>query len=130
MPATKRRPIEASAVTARMTMGSDGGMMGPRTDEAAVAAQAKSASYPMSFMACISMLPNPPASATAVPLIPAKRALPMMFAWPIPPGTVPTIVLAKLNIFLVTPDVFIRFPMRMKNGAAIMVNELADCVMR
>ena len=54
----------------------------------------------------------------------------MMFAWPIPPGTVPTIVLAKLNIFLVTPDVFIRFPMRMKNGAAIMVNELADCVMR
>ena len=81
-------------------------------------------------MASISMLPRPPASATAVPLMPANSAEHRIFAWPMPPGTVPTISLAKRNILRVTPPVFIRLPIRMKKGAAIMVKELEAWVMR
>ena len=47
-----------------------------------------------------------------------------------PPGIEPTIVFAKRNSLLVTPPVFIRLPMRMKNGAAIIVKEFAACVIR
>ena len=43
-PPTKQRPTDAPTVTAMMTMGSDGGMMGPSTEEAAVTAQEKSSS--------------------------------------------------------------------------------------
>ena len=53
-----------------------------------------------------------------------------MLACPMPPGTEPTSVLAKRKSFLVTPPVFIRLPMRMKKGAAIMVKELAAWVIR
>ena len=103
-------------------------MMGPRTADAAVMAQEKSSSYPTSRMASISMFPRPPASATAVPDIPAKSMEQMMFAWPMPPGTVPTMVLAKRNSFLVTPLVFMKLPIRIKNGQASMVKEFAACV--
>ena len=127
-PPTKQRPTEAPTVTHKITMGRDGGIIGPSTEEAAVMAQEKSSSYPISRIASISILPRPPASATAVPLMPANSAEQIMFACPIPPGTVPTMTLAKRNSFRVTPPVFIRFPIRMKNGAAIIVNELAACV--
>ena len=53
-----------------------------------------------------------------------------MLAWPMPPGTVPTSTFANRNIFRVTPPVFIRLPIRMKKGAAIMVKELEAWVMR
>ena len=75
-------------------------------------------------MASISILPRPPASATAVPLIPANSAEQSTLAWPMPPGTLPTISLAKRNILRVTPPVFIRLPISIKKGAAIIVKEL------
>ena len=43
-PPTKQRPTDAPTVTHRMTMGRDGGMMGPSTEDAAVTAQEKSSS--------------------------------------------------------------------------------------
>ena len=125
-----RRPTEASAATAMMTIGSDGGMIGPMTELAAVMAQEKSSSKPLSRMAWISTLPSPPASATAVPDMPANSTEATTLACPRPPGRWPTKTLAKLNIRFVTPEEFIRFPMMMKKGAAINVKELAAMAMR
>ena len=44
MPPTKQRPTDAPTVTHMMTMGREGGIMGPSTEEAAVTAQEKSSS--------------------------------------------------------------------------------------
>ena len=40
------------------------------------------------------------------------------FTWPRPPGSQPTMDLAKSKIWFVSPAAFMRFPARMKNGIA------------
>ena len=55
-----------------MTNGMDGGKMGPITAEAAVIAHEKGMSYPSFFICEISRTPRPDASATALPVMPAK----------------------------------------------------------
>ena len=69
-------------------------------------------------MALISMMPIPPASATAEPDMPAKITLPRMLAWHRPPLHQPTQTDAKRKIRTVMPDEFIRLPIRMYIGAA------------
>ena len=69
-------------------------------------------------MARISITPMPPASATADPLMPAKMTLPRMLAWHSPPFHQPTQTVAKRKMRTVTPDEFIRLPIRMYIGAA------------
>ena len=64
-----------------MTIGSEGGMMGPMVAAAAVMAAAVSGLYPALRMARISIAPEPAASATAEPTIPAKIMLVRMLAW-------------------------------------------------
>ena len=46
--------------------------MGPITAEAAVIAQEKGMSYPSFFICAISSTPRPDASASALPVMPAK----------------------------------------------------------
>ena len=64
------------------------------------------------------MAPIPPASATAEPLMPAKMTLAKMLAWHKPPRHQPTHTVAKRRMRSVTPDEFIRLPIRMYIGAA------------
>jgi hypothetical protein len=61
-------------------------------------------------MALISIVPSPPASATAAPLIPEKMMDAPMLTCPSPPGSQPTKALAKSNNRLVTPTAFINVP--------------------
>ena len=44
MPPTKHRPVDAPTVTDKITIGKDGGIIGPNTDDAAVTAHEKSSS--------------------------------------------------------------------------------------
>src|SRR5688572_15623170 len=69
-------------------------------------------------MALISMMPMPPASATAEPDMPAKITLPRMLAWHSPPFHQPTHTVANRKMRTVMPEEFIRLPMRMYMGAA------------
>ena len=64
--------------------------------EAAVTPTANSVEYPWSFMALISIVPSPAASARAVPDMPEKTTEPMMFTWPSPPFIHPTRATANL----------------------------------
>ena len=113
-----------------MTSGMEGGMTGPMVDEAAVMAAENFHSYPLSFMAFISIMPSPAASATAAPDMPEKIMLAMTLTWPRPPQMCPTRARAKRNIRSVIPPVFIRLPARMKNGMASSVNDVVDAYMR
>ena len=65
-------------------------MIGPSVADAAVMPTANSVGYPWSCIALISIVPRPPASATAVPDMPAKITLPMTLTWPRPPFSQPT----------------------------------------
>ena len=74
-PPKKRAPTETLAIAPYIIKGMLGGMIGPIVDEAAVTAAEKSASYPSSTIALISIGPTPALSATADPLIPEKIIL-------------------------------------------------------
>ena len=65
-------------------------MIGPSVADAAVTPTACSTGYPWSFMALISIVPMPAASASAVPDMPEKMTEPMMFTWARPPRIQPT----------------------------------------
>src|SRR5690554_5861071 len=84
-PAMKSLPTEIPVSVPAMIMGRLGGMMGPTVEEDAVTAAEKSASYPSSTMAGISMAPMLAVSARAVPEIPAKSMEAPMFARDSPP---------------------------------------------
>ena len=71
-------------------------MIGPSVDDAAVIPTANSVGYPWSCIALISIVPSPPASATAVPDMPANTTLPTTLTWPSPPFSQPTSASAKL----------------------------------
>jgi hypothetical protein len=78
-----------------MTIGIDGGTSGPMMQEAQVSAPAYSTGYPSSFIALISRMPRPPASAMAEPDMPEKIRLPRTFTWASPPVKCPTSAFAK-----------------------------------
>jgi hypothetical protein len=62
----------------------------------------------------------------AEPDIPENITLAMTHTCPRPPAMCPTIALANLNIRVVTPPVFIRFPASMKNGIARSVKPVVE----
>jgi hypothetical protein len=94
-PPRKRLATDTSVITAKITMITDGGMMGPMIAEVAVTAAAKAGSKPSRFISSISMIPRPAASACAVPDMPAKIIDPSTFTWARPPRTWPTAARAK-----------------------------------
>ena len=102
-PPANRPPIETLAVNPKITNEIDGGMIGPMVEDAAVTAAEKSTSYPASRIALISILPSPPASATADPDMPAKIMLAMTLTWPRSPGTDPTMLRASRKMRSVMP---------------------------
>ena len=68
------------AVAPYIISGILGGNIGPITEEAAVTAPEKSSRYPFLVIASISMVPRPPASAAALPDMPAKMILATILA--------------------------------------------------
>ena len=63
--------------------------------EAQVSAPAYSTGKPSSFIALISRMPSPPASAMAEPDMPEKMRLPRTLTWASPPVKWPTRAFAK-----------------------------------
>jgi hypothetical protein len=105
-------------------MGVLGGMMGPSTDDARVMPVENSRSYPLSIIPCISTLPSPLMSATALPDMPANRRLAKMLTCPSPPRIHPTLVSAKLKIrFEMSPE-FMNAPARLNRGKARRMKEV------
>ena len=76
------------------------------------------------------MVPSPPASATAVPDMPAKITDPATLTWPSPPCSQPTQALAKSKMRSVMPAVFIKLPAMMKKGIASSGKESTPFTMR
>ncbi len=66
------------------------------------------------------ILPGPAASASALPLMPAKITLATMLTWASPPRSRPTRRLAKSNILSVIRLAFISSAAKMKSGTASM----------
>ena len=106
-------------MTPKITIGRDGGMIGPMVEDAAVTPTARWSLYPRSRIALTSIVPSPPASATAAPDMPAKMTDAITLTCPSPPFSQPTAAVAKSKIRLVIPAEFIRLPARMKKGTAI-----------
>jgi len=104
-------------------MTDEGGIIGPIQEDAAVIAAENFRSYPAFFMAGINIEPIAAVSATALPVIPAKKTLARMLAWPNPPRTCPTSVVEKLTNRLVIAVLFIISPARIKRGIAINGNK-------
>jgi hypothetical protein len=78
-----------------MMSGIEGGKIGPTVAVATVSAAAKGFAKPCSLIALISILPSPPTSASAAPLMPENIRLPKMLTWANPPGARPTNAWAK-----------------------------------
>ena len=72
MPAMNILETERPVMVAAMIIGTDGGMMGPMQELAAVTATEKGVSYPWFTIIGISTPPRETVSASAVPEIPAK----------------------------------------------------------
>src|ERR1051326_565071 len=88
--------MEVSEMSAYSTIGIDGGMIGPITEDTAVSAAAKAGGYLPSLVisTCIS-LPELAASASAEPDMPAKMMLCTTFTCASPPRHRPTSALQK-----------------------------------
>ena len=97
-------------------------MIGPTVEEAAVTLALNSLSKPALFIARISITPNPLASETAVPDIPAKIILLTILTCARPPGSQPTSFFAKSKRRSVVPLEFINFPASKNIGTASNVN--------
>ena len=128
MPPTSRSEMDTLAAQPNMIRGMEGGMMGPMVEDAAVMPAANSVSNPSSFMALISMVPRPAASATAEPLMPANTTDARIFTCPRPPGIQPTRALQELKMRFVMLPTFIILPASRKNGIASSVKLLTPAV--
>ena len=117
-PARKRSLIDTCASTPYTTMMTDGGMIGPTMADAALHAAAKAASKPSFFIALISTVPRPAASACATPDMPAKIRLAKMLTCARPPRRWPTSATANSKIRAAMPPMFIRLPASTNSGIA------------
>jgi hypothetical protein len=106
-----------------------GGIIGPIVEDAKVMALENSRSYPFFVIPLISMVPNAPRSATALPDMPAKIILAKTLTCPNPPRIQPTLILAKLNMRWVIPAEFINLPARVNRGNAIKINDVITPVL-
>ena len=94
-------------------------MIGPMTDETAVSAAAKLGGYLPSrvISVCIS-LPEPAASASAEPDMPAKMMLCTTLTWARPPRKRPTSALQKRSSRSMMLPAFMNSAARMNSGIA------------
>ncbi len=90
-----------------------------------VTAAANAREYPFSFMAGIRIDPRAATSATAEPLISAKKSDALIVTMDRPPLMNPTTAEAKAIRRRLMPDAFMIAPARMKSGIAIRGNEVA-----
>ena len=81
-------------------------------------------------MASASILPNPPASASAEPDMPEKNRLARMLTWPMPPRMWPTSALAKPKMWWVMPEALKRLAARMNSGTAMIGKLFSPSTMR
>lgn len=117
-PASNIASVEQPERKAHTTKFIEGGMIGPIPAEAAVTAIEKSLSYPASLIAFTSIVPNPPASASAEPDIPANIMEAIMLACAKPPGKCPNHFSHMSNMRSVKPTSFIKQPTNKKEGKA------------
>ena len=96
----------------------DGGMIGPTIAEAALHAAANAGSKPSFFIALISTVPSPAASACATPDMPAKISEAKMLTCASPPRRWPTTASAKSKIRCEIPPALSRLPASTKSGIA------------
>ena len=118
IPAWNIASVDVWLKNAQTTKLMDGGMIGPMPADAAVTATEKSGSYPAFVIALTSMVPSPPASASAEPDIPANTMEDKTFACARPPGRWPIHFSNIPNSRSVNPTSFIKHPTNKNAGNA------------
>ncbi|MPM70072.1 hypothetical protein SDC9_117023 [bioreactor metagenome] len=105
-----------------------GGIKSPSIELAMVTAVENSPSYPLFFIIGMRIDPNEAVSAVALPLIPPKKTLAMMFTIARPPRIQPTSALESLMRRSEIPPWAIISPASTKNGMARKVNPLIPSI--
>ena len=106
-----------------MIIGIEGGMMTARVAEDDVTAAANAFEYPFSSIAGIRIDPSAATSATADPLISAKKSEALIVTIDSPPRMNPTMAEANAIRRRLIPEAFMIAPARMNSGMAISGNE-------
>jgi hypothetical protein len=108
-----------------MIIGIDGGMITARVAEEEVTAAAKDRLYPFFFIAGIKIDPRAATSATAEPLISAKKRDALIVTIDRPPRMNPTRADARAIKRRLIPVAFMIAPAKIKSGIAMSGNDVA-----